>query len=331
MPTARALKLCPALLMVPPDFSLYSRLSKEVFSILETFSPIVEATGIDEGFIDMTGTQSLWGPPIEAASKLRARVYAATGLTVSVGIAANRLVAKIATDQCKPNNFLQIPAGQESSFLAPLSIAVMPGCGKVTQLWLLDREVKTLGQLQRYPVDVLEKHLGKFGRYLFESSWGKGSVEFHEEAKTRSISRERTFSEDIDDLLTLQTYLREMTAELGRELRESNEYARAIRLKLRYPPFDTVTRSRVLKSPTQGDQKLLEAALTLFDDNWEDRAPLRLIGVGCVLGDGVTQLNLFENVKNDEKTSKVDHLKDQLTRRFGPQVLKKKSTPNNPL
>lgn len=326
MPTARALKLCPSLVMLPPDFTLYSGLSKQVFALFEDYTPIWEQVSVDEGYLDMTGTESLFGPPLTAAIKLRERILTETGLTCSIGIASNRLVAKVATDFCKPNNVHLVPPGTEAAFLAPFEAGRLPGCGRVTQAWLADRNVNTVADLQRYPLEVLERHLGKFGHYLHEAAHGRGSTEFNEEAKTRSISREMTFEEDISDAEYLRREFWQMAADLGKSLREENIFARAIRLKLRYPPFQTVTRSRVLKAPTQSDRTLYEAAIHLFEDNWESENPLRLIGLGCVLGENDHQLNLFadspDQMVTNSKTSVLDHLKDAVVKRFGPNAIK---------
>ncbi len=323
MPTFRAMKMCPTLIVVPGDHEYYGELSKKVFSLLEAFTPVWEAASIDEAYLDMTGTESLFGEPLVAAAKLRKIIFDTTGLTASIGMGTNRLVAKIVTDFCKPDNAHLVPHGTEAAFLAPLPVERLPGCGKVTQAWLRDRELKTIGQLQRYPVDVLEKHLGTFGKSLYDSAWGRGSVEFHEEAKTRSISRETTFEIDVDDVLELKRIVWGMATDLAQQLRSQNEFARAIRLKLRYPPFHTVTRSRVLESPTQNDQPLYAALIQLFDEHWESAAPLRLIGVGCVLGEGASerQLGLFENTTRDARREDLDHLKDKIRLKFGDKAL----------
>lgn len=322
MPTARALKNCPNLILCPPDFSYYSGLSKKVFSLLDSFTPIWEPVSIDEAYLDMTGSESLFGRPHEAAQKLRTAILKTTGLNASIGISTNRLVAKVATDRCKPNNVLVIEAGQEAEFLAPLDVAKLPGVGRVTHEWLVDRNIKTIGQLARYPRDVLEKHLGKFGSYLHEAAWGRGSTEFHEEAKNPSISRETTFETDVDDPKIIETELWQMAADLGRSLRSQNVFARTMRLKLRYPPFHTVTRSRVMKTPTQNDRAIFEAALILLEDNWQNHSPLRLIGIGCVVGSGEHQLDIFSSPNDDANKNKIDALKDALTKRFGPNALK---------
>lgn len=321
MPTARALKACPELILVPPNFSLYSELSRQVFDVVARFTPVFEAASIDEGYLDMTGTSKLWGEPLEAARKLRSAILEATKLTASIGIASNRLVAKIASDYCKPDNIHQVESGQEAAFLEPMPVDRLPGVGPKTRSWLLDREIKIIGQLQRYPIDVLEKRLGKFGRYLFDAAWGNGSTEFHAEAKTRSISRERTFEQDVADDDELKSMLWQMTTELARELRESGDYARGVRIKLRYPPFHTVTRSRVLDRATQTDRELHSAIIRLFDDSWEG-APLRLLGMACVLGSADEQLSLFDNRADNERQDTLDRLRDRIQSRFGKKALK---------
>lgn len=322
MPTARALKLCPQLVIVSSDFELYSKLSKQVFGLFEKYTPLWERVSVDEGYLDMTGSETLFGPPLEAAEKLRAEIFKTTGLTASIGIASNRLVAKIATDFCKPNDCFQVEPGKEASFLAPLEVEKLPGCGRVTTKWLQERNIKTIAELQRYPVDVLEKHLGKFGLYLHDSAWGRGSTEFNEEAKTRSISREETFNEDVDDADRIEAVLWKMATDLGRQLREEDLYARAIRLKLRYPPFHTITRSRVLDEPARDDKTLFESVVKVFHDNWDTENSIRLIGMGCVLGDKQCQLNLFNSHTDRSKQETIDHLKDALIRRFGANSIK---------
>ncbi|MEW6058157.1 MAG: DNA polymerase IV [Bdellovibrionota bacterium] len=323
MPTAQALRLCPQLILCEPDHQYYSELSDKVFALLDHYTPVFEIVSIDEAYLDMTGTESLFGPPSTAAQNLRREIETKTGLTSSIGIGSNRLVAKIAGDHCKPNGLLEIAPGSEGSFLAPLSIAKLPGCGKVTQKWLVERGIKTLEQLQRYPIDVLERHLGKFGDYLHRAAWGEGSTDFHREAKSRSISRETTFSVDVSNPEILKKCLSEMAEELGRNLRESNEATRTIRLKLRYPPFQTITRHRTFERPTQLDEAIYEAGLSLLEHSWDPHQPLRLIGLGCVLSSREPeQLDLFSDSSKDETKVKLAEIRDLLRQRFGERIIK---------
>lgn len=228
MPTAKALKLCPQLVVQTPDHEYYTRLSRSVFSLLQSYTPVYEVVSIDEAYLDMRGTESLFGPPHVAAARLRAHIYATTGLTASIGIGANRLVAKVTTDTCKPDNLRVIAAGDETAFFAPLSIERLPGCGPVTQKWLRERGIQTLGDLQKYPRDVLTAHFGKFGDYLHNAALGRGSTEFHLESKNRSISREITFERDVADREFLESILWSMCGEMAAELRSENSAAKAV-------------------------------------------------------------------------------------------------------
>jgi len=319
MPTGQALRLCPQLIMIPVDMDYYAALSKQVFELLPDYSPIFETVSIDEAYLDMTGTTSLFGPPRQAAEKLRQHIMNKTGLTSSIGIATNRLVAKIATDLGKPNGIYEVLPGSEAATLAPLPVATIPGCGRVTTVWLHDRGLRTIAQLQNYRIDILEKHLGKFGTYLHEAAWGQGSTAFHEESKTRTVSRERTFEEDENNQDYFDKLVWEMCTDIGQSLRQENVFARGTRLKLRYPDFQTVTRSRVLTKPTQSDTVLFEAAKKLFEDHWTPNEPLRLLGVGFVIGDGVHQMDLFAPTNPEHQ---LDNVKNQLNSRFGAGTLK---------
>jgi DNA polymerase-4 len=312
MPIAQAKRACPGLVIVPGDHAFYAELSRKVFALVTEFTPVFEATGIDEGYLDMTGTSALFGPPREAAEKVRARILGGTGLTCSIGIASNRLVAKVATDSCKPNGLREVPAGEEAAFLAPFPVRSLPGCGPVAERELHARGVFTVGDLQRRPEAAL---------HLADAARGEGSTEFHEEARTRSSSREMTFERDLGDEDELKRRLWEISAELGRALRADGDYARGVRLKLRYPPFETVLRSRVLSEPTQLDEALYAAIVGLFDEHWERGRPLRLLGAGCVLGDGRRQLGLFEDHEGARRRERLARLKDELRDRFGEKVI----------
>ncbi|MGK5088626.1 DNA polymerase IV, partial [Bdellovibrionota bacterium FG-2] len=299
-----------------------SSLSRKMFALLDAFTPVYEAVSIDEGYLDMTGTEHLWGPPMEAAVLLRARILKETQLTVSVGIASNRLVAKVASDYCKPDNLYWVKPGEEAAFLAPLEIKCLPGCGQVTQEWLHSQGVFLIRALQQFSLSTLERELGKFGGYLHDSAWGRGSTAFYEEAKARSLSRERTFDKNVADSSALKRNLWEMAAELGRNLREDEDFARVVRLKLRYPPFETVTRQRVLDVPTQRDSVIYEMLELLFEEHWNPGHALRLIGAGCVLNEGAVQLGLFEDTGEAAKQDTLDRMKDLLCKKFGDNALK---------
>ncbi|MBC7692868.1 MAG: DNA polymerase IV [Methylotenera sp.] len=330
MPTAQALRLCPRLILLPSNFALYSRLSKQVFDILSRYTPTYEAVSVDEAYLDMSGSESLFGKAKEAAELMRAEILAKTGLTASIGISSNRLVSKVASDFAKPDGVHEVLQGEEARFLAPLAVRVLPGVGKVSEQWLHERRIFKVFELQKYAVETLERHLGKYGLYLHEAAWGRGSTAFHEESRTRSMSREQTFEVNVFEEKILKKELWTMAADLGNSLRSEAEthrdHATTVRLKIRYAPFDTVTRSRVLPAPAKQDLEIYKAIERLFEENWDPYRPVRLIGAGIVLGEGAHQLNLFENspAKNQEhlKRGAIDELKDRLREKFGPNALR---------
>lgn len=322
MPTAQAKRLCPQLIVVRGTYGLYSKLSRQVFDIVEQYSPIVERVSVDEAYIDMTGTEGLFGPPIECAKRMRAEVREKVKLPASIGIAANRTVAKIATDQAKPDGQLWVKPGEEAAFLAPLPVQVIPGVGPQTQKWLNDHGFFRIRDLQNANPQQLENALGEYGRKLWERAHGHGSLQFFREAKNPSISREQTFSKDVWDPARVDELLWEMCEELGEELRQEDKYASTVKLKLRYPPFETVVRSRVLEQPTRLDRELFAAAHALCIEHWDASRALRLIGVGFSVGEaGESQLGLFEDTTVKERWSKLDALKDKIRQKFGPESL----------
>ncbi len=325
MPSSQAKRLCPQLMIVHGNFDLYTRLSSQVFQLISEFTPTYEAVSIDEAYLDMTGCESLWGKPIEAAAKLKAKVKEVTGLTCSIGIAPNRLVAKVASDFNKPNGLYEVLPGAEPSFLAPMPVRALPGCGPATEKWLHSRGIFRVEELQRASLENLVSHYGRYGNYLHDSAWGRGSISFNEESKTRSMSREETFDRNIFDESVVKKVLWQMCSDLGASVRaapEGEDYARAVRLKIRYAPFETVTRSRVLKSPARRDAEIYEAVEKLFLENWNSDKPLRLIGAGVVLGDGKYQLSLFDQPLHAEKLENLDQLKDEIKRKFGESIIK---------
>ena len=320
MPGAQARRACPELIFVRPDMEYYAKLSREVFAQVERFAPVFEAVSIDEGYLDMTGTRALFGEPVQAAQRLRQEIRTATGLPASIGIASNRLVAKIATDFAKPDGIHWVEEGTEAEFLAPLEVRKIPGVGPSTDERLRGRGLRTIADLQKFPREALERELGSHGGYLHDAAWGRGSVAFHEEAQARSISREVTFDENVGDEPAILKELWSQCADVGRSLRAEGLYGRTLKLKLRYPPFETVLRSRVMPSPSQRDEGLYALALELLREHW-DRRPIRLLGVGCVVGTGERQFGLFEEPKADVRAEKLDHLKDRLRGRFGDRAL----------
>jgi DNA polymerase-4 len=329
MPTARAMKLCPHLKVIRATSGLYSKKSKEVFDVVARFAPTIEKVSVDEAYLDMRGTRALWGEPPEAAEKIRAAVAVETKLTCSIGIAANRRVAKIATDFNKPNGQTYVAPGTEAEFLAPLDVKRIPGIGPSTEAMLAANSIFQVRDLQAWPIEKLKQRFGEsYGHFLYRASRGEGSTAFFEEAETRSMSREETFSskdyprDRVRLRKELWTMVREIAAELRSEEDPELRYAQAVRLKLRYPDFETLTRSRVLEKPTRLEEEIFAALEPLVDSAWTPGKPVRLLGAGVVLGNGARQLGLFEPVQTEVKKEKLAELKDSLRAKFGEDALK---------
>lgn len=283
MPLRTAYKLCPQAIFLEGHRERYREYSQRVYDVLQRFSPRVSMASIDEAYLDMTGTERLHGPPLAAAHKLHQAVAAATGLNCSIGIAASRLVAKVASDQAKPNGVLWVVPGQEARFLAPLDVRKIPGVGKVTERNLRACGIRTVGDLAALDPAFLEEHFGQWGLALAGKSrgtdaggWYEGDVGDRDDPK--SISHEQTFMADTADAAALDAMLVKLSEMVARRLRDHHLFARTIQIKLRYSDFSTFTRSRTLDHATQIDAEISAAARELFRRHWTGK-PIRLLGV----------------------------------------------------
>ena len=284
MPLRTAYKLCPQAIFVYGHPDRYRDLSQKVRRVLEKFSPQVEMASIDEAYLEMTGTERLHGPPLAAAHSLHEKVKTETQLNCSIGIGASRLIAKVASDQAKPNGVLWIPATEESNFLAPLDVRKIPGVGKVMEKNLNDIGVRRVGDLAKLEEDFLEERFGKWGLALAGKSRGfDAGGWFDEEIGTdmgpKSISHEHTFNDDTADQQVLESTLARLSEMVGRRLREHQLHAHTIQLKLRYSNFTTITRAQSLNTLTQIDTEIFETVRELFRRNWKKNEKIRLLGV----------------------------------------------------
>jgi DNA polymerase-4 len=283
MPLRTAYKLCPQAIFVEGHRERYIEYSRKVYEVLQTFSPRVDMASIDEAYLDLTGTERLHGTPLEAAHKLHRAVKDATGLNCSIGISASRMVAKVASDQAKPNGILWIVPGQEASFLAPLEVRKIPGVGKVTEANLHASGIRKVGDLAKLDESFLEQRFGKWGLALAGKSRGMDAggwfdTEVGEGGGPKSISHEHTFSVDTADRVALDGILVRLSEMVARRLRDHRLWARTVQIKLRYTDFSTFTRSRTLERASQIDAELAAAARDLFHKAWTGK-PIRLLGV----------------------------------------------------
>jgi DNA polymerase-4 len=320
MPLRTAYKLCPHAIFVDGHPDRYRDYSAKAFEILNRFSPLVEMASIDEAYLDMTGTERLHGPPLRAAHALHETMKSATKLNCSIGIAASRLMAKIGSDQAKPNGVLWIVPGAEAKYLAPLDVRKVPGVGKVTEQNLHALGIRKVGDLAKLDESFLESRFGKWGLAMagkargldaggwFDTDIGAGS-------DPKSISHEHTYNEDTADLTALEATLAHLSEMVGRRLREHGLHARTIQLKLRYTDFSTITRAHSLERPTQIDTEIFGEVRALFHKNWRRRATVRLLGVQASSFTGeAAQLDLLAEDPHDRwkhALAAADRLRDK--------------------
>jgi DNA polymerase IV len=320
MPLRTAGRLCPHAIFLDGHPDRYRDYSGKVYTVLKSFSPQVEMASIDEAYMDVTGTERLHGPPLRAAHSLHAAVKNETGLNCSVGIAAARMVAKVASDQAKPNGVLWVLPGEEARFLAPLDIRKIPGVGKVTEKNLQGWGIRKVGDLAALDVELLREHFGQWGLALAGKSrgmdaggWFDGEV--GEDSDPKSISHEFTFNEDTADTDTLESTLAHLSEMVGRRLREHELYARTVQLKLRYTDFSTITRAHSLDHATQLDTEIFQQVRALFRHNRKANTAIRLLGVhvsGFESEEG--QMNLLEEDNKNrwrKALSAVDRMRDK--------------------
>jgi len=325
MPLRTAYKLCPAAIFVDGHPHRYREYSEKVYEVFGQFTPQLEMASIDEAYLDMTGTERLHGPPLAAAHKLHEAVKRETGLNCSIGMATSRLVAKVASDQAKPNGVLWVLPGCEARWLAPLDVRKIPGVGKVTEQRLHSYSIRKVGDLARLEESFLEKHFGKWGLALAGKSRGEDAGGWYDseiggEADPKSISHEHTFDEDTADLDVLESTLARLSEMVGRRLREHGLHTRTLQLKLRYKDFTTITRARTLGHATQLDGDLHREIRALFEKNWNRKA-VRLLGVHAgSLERQYGQMSLLEP-QQDSRWRKALSAADQMRDRYGESAV----------
>ena len=322
MPLRTAYKMCPHAIFIYGHPERYREQSHKVREVLGKFSPKVEMASIDEAYLEMTGTERLHGPPLAAAHALHQQVKTETQLNCSIGIGTSRLIAKVASDQAKPNGVLWIPTGEEANFLAPLEVRKIPGVGKVMEKNLHDIGIKRVGDLAKLEEPFLEERFGKWGLALAGKSHGfDAGGWFDEEIGTdgdpKSISHEHTYNEDTNDQQVLESTLARLSEMVGRRLREHELHTHTIQLKLRYTDFSTITRAQSLNTLTQIDTEIFQTVRELFRRNWKQGQKVRLLGVHAgSLSREEGQIDLL-NGNTNERWKHALSAADKLRDKFG--------------
>lgn len=294
MPTAAALRLCPEARFLPGRGRMYGRASIAAFKVMREFCPTLERASIDEAYLDLTSAEAAGRPAVDIAAELQRALLDRLGLPSSMGVASNKLVAKVACQRAKPEGILEVWPGYEEAFLAPFPLSDLPGVGPVHAERLRLFGLATVGDLARVSPALLEAAFGSAGRQLADRARGLGEDEVTEDAAPKSIGRERTFARDVVSTSQLVGELYDLAAEVAERARRQQLTGRTITLKLRTGDFRTLTRSRTLPSPTDSASEIAGVATFLLREAHDGRSPVRLVGVSLSqLGCEPVQQQLF--------------------------------------
>ncbi len=324
MPSARAVRLCPDAIWVPPRFERYHEISLAVFEILDSVSPHVEQVSVDEGYVDVTPGRIEPEDPVETAFRIQEAV-ATLGVTCSIGVATSKTVAKIASDFRKPEGLTVVRPGQEAEFLAPLPVTALPGVGQKSASRLSSVGVKTLEALAALDEEDAVHLLGSAGADLVRRARGEDPRPVRDPRRAKSVSNERTFPEDVRDPEAVHTALLSLVDRVGWRLRRKGLAGKTVTLKVRFSDFTTKTAQRTLDHPVCDDPSIAEVALELLDDLWSEGVGIRLIGVGVSrFGEAVQQMDLFgESATDDRRTDAVRKGVDAVRERFGVDAIRR--------
>lgn len=322
MPSAKAKQLCPQAIFIKGNRAEYGRYSRWVTQIIASQAPLFEKASIDEFYIDLTG-MSRFFDPLQWTVNLRQQIINETHLPISFGLAANKMVAKIATNEAKPNGYLQVPLGKEKEFLSPLSADKIPGVGEHTYQVLKAMNISTIKDISECNKGELESRLGKWGIDLWEKSQGIHYREVSQYHASKSISTENTFDENKTDVSFLMNELVRMIDRVCFELRQDKKVAGCIAVKIRYPDFETTSRQTTIPY-TCADDEMIPIAKELFQQLYKKGVPVRLLGVRLSeLTQDAVQANLFNDVERKNDLYKAI---DEVKNRFGKSFVKRASS-----
>ena len=333
MPISRAYTLCPHGIYLLPDMKEYSRISAKVFDILSRFAELVEPVSVDEAFLDITGTELLFGKPAELAKKIKTTIFEETGLTASIGISPNKFVSKIASEIQKPNGLVIVNQAEIIEFLRPLPVSKIWGIGKKTETELKSRNINTIGDIQKLDKNRLTELFGKYGLRFWEFSRGIDNRKVENFHTAKSISKEITFDIDTNDYALIEKSILEICENLAYQLRQGGIYCSTIESKIRLKDFTTFNRSQSINNPTRNPKTIFKIALQLFNDflreikEKSNNKLFRLIGIKVSNFSDTTenvQLSLFEdeNAKLENKSENLYNALDRINSKYNKTVVK---------
>ncbi len=319
MPMKKAMQLCPHAIVTSSSRGDYSKYSRWVTDIIASKVPLFEKASIDEFYIDLTGMDKFFRVT-QYTKDLRQFIMKETGLPISCGLSTARFISKMATNEAKPNGFLEIPPGREKEFLWPLAIEKINGVGKQTEMRLKSFGLYTIEDIAKTSPELMEKYAGKWGESLWQKSQGIGSAEITTDWEQKSMSHENTFDSDHTDISFLYQELVRLTEKTAYSLREDEKLTGCITVKIRYSDFETTSRQEMVDYTALDDALILKVK-DLFNKSWQKGRPVRLLGVRFShLIPFTMQMSLFENSAEKLNLYKaVDDIKD----RFGSKSVKK--------
>lgn len=323
-----ALKCCPDMLLVPPDHHFYEKKSQEVMRLLSRYTPILEQNSIDEAWLDMTGTEGLFGKPEAAAKAIMDEIKDRLGLWCSIGIAENKFLAKMASEMKKPLGITTLWSEQIKNKLWPLPVSAMYGVGKKTAVKLNRMGIYTIGELAQHDKKYLVSLLGKTGLELHQHASGLDPtpVKPHYQGDMKSIGRSTTLPQDIDDLAKAKVILLELAESVGMDARKHGKKGSTVQITLKYSDFQVVTRQTTIAA-TNSTKKIYRAGCCLLEENWLSHKPVRLIGIslgGFSDNDQPNQMSLFDFCEvqfQNDKEEKIDKVMDSIRLKYGKEKI----------
>lgn len=327
MPTATALRLCPRAIVIPPRLDYYAEIAEQIRAILDHYTPLVEPLSLDEAFLDVTGSERLFGDSVAIGQSIKRAIRDELRPTASVGVAPNKFLAKVASDVRKPDGFVLVEDKDIQHFLDPLPVGRLWGAGRVTCQVFDGMGVKTIGDVRRMRVEILRRHLGQTGEHLWQLAHGIDERRVVPDRDAKSISHETTFPRDIVELQTLRAWVAELAEQVAWRLRRHRLRGRTVQIKLRYADFQTITRAETLSDSTNVTEEIRQTACRLLEQRLPNRRfAVRLLGVGVSHFENPEQVQatLFCD-DSSQRQARLDAAADKLRERFGVDALRRGS------
>jgi DNA polymerase IV len=323
-----ALKLCPKITMVPPDHRFYGQKSKEVMDLLSNYTPLLEQNSIDEAWLDMTGTEGLFGRPVEAAKRIMDELKDGLGLWCSIGIAGNKFLAKMAAEMKKPLGITELWENDIPVKLWPLPVKEMYGIGGKSAEKLNHLGIRTIRDLAGFDINLIVKAFGKTGNEIYMHAHGidNSPIIPHKSGNMKSIGRSTTLPEDINDIEKAKVVLMELADDIGMTTRRHGKKGRTVHITLKYSDFQVVTRQATILA-TCSTKEIYQAACLLLEQNWNRFHPVRLIGIslsGFHEDSSSDQLSLFDQCEDNakiDKNERIDKAMDKIRKKHGSEMI----------